>query len=546
MKQSSTIFIIGFFICCAVIALAVAPLFHPGLFPTIDNISVVRLEAMANELKTGQFPVRHVAALGREHGYMLFGYYAPLPFYVGAILHLVGINLVGALKRSFLLAILTGAAGIFGLSYQFFGILGAVISVVMYVFSPFLGYDVFWRGGLGEVWAMGFMSWVLLFSYRTIRSANRRDVILSAIALCGLLLSHNLTAYMGAGFIAVWMIAWLMYYKKGIIPAVSLGVMGLGLSAFFWAPAFITRSLVWVSYLQADRSQIFDGLLQGNIREIFFPTFIPMITNWTAIILPLAAWWIVYKRVQSADTRRAVVITGILFAVSLFFVSGLSRPVWDMFFPVFYIFQYPWRFFTMMTIFGAILSGGLVFITKKRQMVIVFLLSFIVIWTNFANFRPHTYEFVDKYVPQDPCGTSWGFEYLPTWVSTCLKSPWGKPYRVVSGDAQISVLAEAPRSISLRTEGNRESTVQIAFYHYPGWQVQIDGRPVRVSHDNEFGLIEFVLPPGEHTVLASLHETPVERWSTEISAVTAAVIIFVWFWGNARRKPKRADARKKV
>lgn len=546
MKQSRLRVLAGIVICCAIIALAVMPLFHPGLFPTIDNISVVRLEAMANEITSGQLPVRHVEALGREHGYMLFGYYAPFPFYVGAILHLIGINLVGALKRSFLLAILTGAAGIFGLSYQFFGALGAVISLAVYVFSPFLGYDVFWRGGLGEVWAMGFIPWVLLFSFRAIQKVNWRDIVLGAIAVGGLLLSHNLTAYMGAGFVAVWVLSWLVYYKRGIVAALSVVGAGVGLSAFFWASAFMTRNLVWVSYLQADRRQIFESLMQGNAREIFFPTFIPMITNWTAILLPLVAWWIVKNRVRDADTQRAISVMGILFAVSLFFVSGLSRVVWDALFPVMYIFQYPWRFLTMLTIFGATISGGIVLISKKKQMFIVLLLSSVVVWVNFANFRPYSYEFIDKYVPQDPCGTSWGFEYLPTTVTTCIKVPWEKPYRIVSGDAQVTTFAHKPRELIVHTLSQRESVVQLAFYYYPGWQLYVDEKVAPITYDNEHGLVEFSVSPGEHTVRAILEESVVEQWSTRVSIVTVFIIILVSCFVGIKYFHKRTHSPKKV
>ncbi|MCL4200180.1 hypothetical protein KJZ67_02460 [Patescibacteria group bacterium] len=501
---------------------------------------------MVNEIKTGQFPVRYVEALGREHGYMLFGYYAPLPFYVGTIFHLIGINLVGALKRSFLLAILTGAAGVFSLSYQFFGALGAVVSAVVYVFSPFLGYDVFWRGGLGEVWAMGFMPWVLLFSYRAIRNAHWREVGAGAVALCGLLLSHNLTAYMGAGFLMVWTLSWLVHYKKGIVAVLFLGIGGFGLSAFFWVPAFVTRSLVWVSYLQADRRQIFESLLRGNPQEILFPTFIPMVTNWTAIVIPLVAWWIVRRRIDIADTRKAVSVMGMLFLVSLFLVSGLSRPVWDMLFPVFYIFQYPWRFLTMMTVLGATISGGMVLMSKKKQLLSVLLLSVIIVWVNFANFRPFTYEFIDKYVPRDPCGTSWDFEYLPISVHTCLKVPWEKPYRIVSGDMQVSSFTSKPRTLSLNALVSRESVMQLAYYSYPGWRSRIDGKDVPIFDANDHGLIEFVVSPGEHIIQATLEESPIERWSTKISLVTALALFLLLVWGLVKLAGKRTVVHKKV
>lgn len=546
MKRSKTLFIVAGIVCCVVAALAVMPLFHPGLFPTIDNISVIRLEAMADELLSGQFPVRYVSRLAREHGYSLFGYYGPLPFYTGALMHLVGVNLVGALKRSYLLAILMGAGGVFGLSYEFFGVFGAIISFAAYAFSPFVGYDVYWRGGLGEVWAMGFVPWILWYSYRAIRDASRRDAMLAAVSLAGLMLSHNLTAYMGVVFVALWMTAWIFRYKKGIPEALSVGVVGLGLSAFFWLPAFATRGLVWVSYLQADRRQIFESLLQGNLKEIFFPTFIPMITNWTAIILPFIAWWIVHKRTEGGAFRYAALVLGALFAFALFFMSGLSHWVWDVFYPVLYIFQFPWRFLTMMTIFGSVLTGGLVYAVKRRRLVLVLVAVFIIVWANFPNYRPRSYEFIDKYVPQDPCGTSWGFEYLPVWVKTCLKTPWQQPYRITSGDITVMSAEKKPYQITLEVEAIRESMVQIGQYAYPGWQATIDGVATPIIRDNEYGLIEVPVAPGKHAVSVVLRDTPVEKGSMAISIVAAGMIAVVAVREIYLMRRNRAHRQKKV
>ncbi len=539
MKRWNMHTIISIVVSLVVLIIVTRPLFHPGLFPTIDNISVVRLEAMAHELANRQFPVRYVSELGRGHGYALFGYYAPLPFYTGAALHLTGTNLVGALKRSYLLAIVLGSVGIFGLSYELFGVAAAGVSVIAYALSPFLGYDVYWRGGIGEVWAMGFVSWALWFLFRAVRDSSRRDAMFAAVFIAGLMMSHNLTAYMGILFLGIWSLSWIYTYKKGLFEAAGAGIVGLGLSAFFWFPAFMTRTMIWVSYLQADRSKLFEGLLHGSIREIFVPTFIPMIINWTAIIIPIAAWLVLWKKGSSTTIRFGAGIVGILFATALFFMTPFSRSVWDMFFPVLYIFQFPWRFLTMMTIFGSVLTGGLVYVMPNRRWVMVVLMLGVFVYANLANFRPLSYEFVDKYRPQDPCGTSWGFEYLPVWVKTCLKTPWDAPYRVMSGDALVTVTMNVPRMISFTIEARRQTVMEIGQYAYSGWRVLIDGKETVISRDNEFGLIEVVVPEGTHTVQAIQRNTPVEQWSNVISGGSATIVVGASIYGIFARRKRR-------
>lgn len=523
-----------------VLVVVTRPLFHPGLFPTIDNISVVRLEAMAHELARGQFPVRYVSELGRGHGYALFGYYAPLPFYTGAVLNLTGTNVVGALKRSYLLAIVLGSVGIFGLSYELFGVSAAGVSIIAYALSPFLGYDVYWRGGIGEVWAMGFMTWALWFMFRAVRDSSRRDAMFAAVSIAGLMMSHNLTAYMGILFLGIWSVSWIYTYKKGVREVAGATIFGFGLSAFFWLPAFMTRTTIWVSYLQADRVQIFESLLHGSLKEIFVPTFIPMIINWTAIVVPIVTGLILWKKGPSKIIRFGAGVVGALFSIALFFMTPFSKSVWDVFFPVLYIFQFPWRFLTMMTIFGSVLTGGLVYIMPNRRWVMVILMFGVFVYANLANFRPLTYEFVDKYRPQDPCGTSWGFEYLPVWVKTCLKTPWDVPYRVMSGDAVVTVTKNTPRAISFAIEAYRDTVMEIGQYAYFGWHVLIDGKEVAISRDNEFGLIEVVIPVGTHAVQAEQRLTPIELYGNIISVGSMVVMVGGSIYGILTRRKRKA------
>jgi len=384
----------------------------------------------------------------------------------------------------------------------------------------------------------------LWFLFRVIRDTNKRDELIAALFIAGLMVSHNLTAYMGIGFISIWVIFWICVYKKGVKGVLRAGMLGLGLSAFFWLPAFMTRSLIWVSYLQAGRFQILDGLLHGSLWEIFIPTFIPMIINWTAIVLPFIAWWGLWKNSTSHTARYGANVIGILFTTALFFMTGLSKPIWDVFFPILYIFQFPWRFLTMMTIFGSLLTGGLVYLLPHRRLIILIGICVIFVYANIANFRPLSYEFVDKYRPQDPCGTSWGFEYLPVWVKTCLKTSWDKPYRVMSGDAAV-IHIDDPHSIILYVTAKSKSVLQIGQYAYPGWQAFIDEKSVSISHENENGLIEILIPEGVHQVRIVLKHTSIEQWSNIVSCVA---LIFV-LGGFAREyipPQKRSSRIKKV
>ena len=85
--------------------LAIYPFFHSGFFPIHDDTQVQRVFEMKTALKDGMFPVRWVPDLGYGYGYPIFNFYAPLPYYIGGFINLLGgktANLKKKKKKFFL------------------------------------------------------------------------------------------------------------------------------------------------------------------------------------------------------------------------------------------------------------------------------------------------------------------------------------------------------------------------------------------------------------------------------------------------------------
>jgi uncharacterized membrane protein len=521
--------------CVLVVVLAALPLFHAGLFPTMDNISVVRIQSMATQLSSGQFPVRYSSDLAHGHGYELFQYYAPLPYYTGAFLHLVGVNIVGALKRSYFIALLIAASGMAGLSFTFFGLFGAVVSVAAFVFAPYMGFDIYWRGDVGETWAMSFTPWVLWFVFRAMKYAKRSDTVLAGVFWSFVILSHTLTAYMASAFLLGWTLLWNRYMKRSVWSPIFILVISFGLSAFFWLPVALTRGQIWVMHLQGNKSEILAQSLSGSLRDLLFSSFQPVITNWFALCIPLLGAILVLKYSKDSINRMVVSVSLGLFLFAGFMASKFSGFIWAPLFPVLYIFQFPWRFLTMLTIFGAFLSGGIALASPKYRYVLVAAMVMIAILVNWNNFRPKLYEFVDRYVPQDPCGTSWGFEYLPIWVKTCLKTSWNTPYQIQSGDIDVFSSQTYPRKVVLQTRSSQRSVIDIDRYFYPGWEARVDGVVIEIGPSYPYGLVEVAVPPGEHSVVFRLQSTWYERVSNYVSTGTAVSVILYIAWRKRRK-----------
>lgn len=506
---------------CLIFSLFVSlPLFHGGLFPTVDNIVVVRVDAMAQELANFQFPVRHSATLAHSHGYMLFNFYGPLPFYIAAILHLLGLNLVGAVKRTFFIAILIGTVSMYRFTRQFLNKKGAVISTILFIFSPFLGYDIYTRGGLGEVWALAFLPLVFWSFYMLIQKQEKRYIILSSISLSLVILSHNLTAYITVPFLFVWIV--FFYNTKTIGRVLFSLLLSAGLSAFFWLPVFAEKSLVWVTFNQLPFSTFQNGFFNSLIDIIFPPH--PQRINFIYSIFPLVSIFLFVKRKKIHNNVFFISIIFLIF--SLFLTSSFSFWLWKFTYDYTYIVQFPWRLITIATVFSSFLIGVIVSSIDKKSL--AFLLGGLIVVTalivNYRDFRPTEYDYIDHYRAEDPCGTSFAEEYLPIWVKSCMTETSNYPSEIVSGEGIIQQQVTKAGFYKTIVQSN-ESILRFNEYYYPGWLTYIDGKQTPLSYENHFGMIEVFVPEGAHTVTAKFSETPLRRVADMLSVISFAVIL---------------------
>ena len=86
-----------------------------------DDAQVARVIVMAHALRHGQFPVRIVADLGYGYGYPIFNFYGPLPYYIGGILHVLGIDSLTATKIMIGIGVVIGSLSMYVLSSSIFG-----------------------------------------------------------------------------------------------------------------------------------------------------------------------------------------------------------------------------------------------------------------------------------------------------------------------------------------------------------------------------------------------------------------------------------------
>ena len=234
--------IIGFITVLALSFLTIIPLFSNGFFPMHDDTQVARVFEMGKMLKLGVLPVRWVSDLGYGYGYPIFNFYAPLAYYIGGFFNVLGFDALLSTKLMIAFAMLGAGVAMYLLAGEFFGILGGVLAGILYAYAPYHALNLYVRGDVAELYAYIFLPIIFYGLWKVSHERKWRYVATGALGFAGLILSHNLTAFMAAPFIAAFGLILLhrARYKRIVFENISFtALLGVLLSAFYWLPALL-------------------------------------------------------------------------------------------------------------------------------------------------------------------------------------------------------------------------------------------------------------------------------------------------------------------
>jgi len=243
---------------------------------------LARIYVIDAALARGEWFPRWLSDLYLGYGYPLLSYYAPGIYYLAFFLGRLGATVYASFQWIGALAALLGSAGTFALALALsrsrtIGLLAAAI----YVGSPYpFVTNLYVRGALPEALALGLLPWLLLAVLGAWRGHRLGPPTLAALT-AALLLTHNLSAAIGAMLAAAWLV-FLAAASRGhmrFLPAAArtLAAVGLGagLSAFFWLPAIVETGAVQVNLAQGGlydpRSWLFDPLRPAGNGRVAYP-----------------------------------------------------------------------------------------------------------------------------------------------------------------------------------------------------------------------------------------------------------------------------------
>ncbi|OGK30430.1 hypothetical protein A3F29_00290 [Candidatus Roizmanbacteria bacterium RIFCSPHIGHO2_12_FULL_33_9] len=550
-------------------------LFISGFFPIHDDTQVARVFGMGKALSDGVFPVRWIEDLGYGYGYPIFNFYAPLSYYFGGFLNILGFDALTSTKIMIFAGIVISGISMFMLTREFWGNWGGLFSALLFVYAPYHALDIYVRGDIAESWAYGFIPLVFWGALKAYKEKRWIFVFLGSLAFAGVITSHNLTAFILAPFMVVLISFLYLANKKRTNLFYSLFVLffGLGISSFYVFPAifemkytdvlsqigggadfrdhFVCLFQLWDSPwgFGGSTSSCIDGMSFkiGRINLLFALLSILVFFGYRFLNKKVK-----FIRGKFLKNEKSIFFSfSILgFLISIFFTLSISKIFWEII-PFMEFLQYPWRFLILISFFSSFLAGFSVWFIGnlfRNNKIFYYLLSAVIIlfiiYFQGKLFVPQTILEYDSSYYTNEEALKWrtskiSDEFLPQSFEVPKKINEIGLKKVESGSKgevlyQLSKTGEI--HASLRSSDTSEFKINIPFF--PAWEVYLDNKKVPFNIGKRG--VGLDVPKGEHALDVYFVQTPLEKFSNALSLVflfaLLAGIIFPISKSNEKNK----------
>ncbi len=501
-------------------------LFHSGLPPTHDGeYHVIRFYEFDKALRDGNIYPRWAADLNNGFGLPLFNYVYPLPNYMASFFHFFGISFIDSFKLNMIFAVLIGAIFFYLWSRQFWGNLGGLVSSVFYTFSPYHFVDLYIRGSVGEVWALGFFPAFLWAITNYLRNKKLKFFLLSAIFLSLIIFSHNILALMFFPFAISYIVFLILNQKEKkrlILDTCYIILIGLGLSSIFWVPALL--EIKYVTGLQVFGTsyhfpEFYELIIpswgsgfSGDLRNHL--SFQIGVANLLALFISI----LILLFTKKNENKRYILFFILSFFLIFFLMLKISLPIWQKV-PFMNYFQFPWRFLSLEILFASFLAGSFVVFSKKIiKKVLAILMIILAVSLGLGYAKPAYYlERNDSYYTTKSNFID-GTNSPGNAFNTIFWKAHQKAKEKVSfeGDGTVQIAAIKSSNYIFSVNAKEDGNILVNTAYFPGWTAYIDGKYKEVKR-GEDGLFYFPVGRGNHRIVVKLEDTDIRKLASAIS-----------------------------
>ncbi len=542
-------------------------LFKPGIFRIHDFTQAGRVAEMARGLQDGQLPVRWSQNFGYGYGMPLFVFYAPLPYYLGALLWIAGVPMILILKILLILPTTIAVFGVYFLARRWLPVGGALLAAAAVSAAPYRAVNLFIRGAVSEMWGMAFFVIALLGLAMTYDKKRWGWFVLMA-GLAGIVLSHNLTMVLSVipliGFLKLIIIEdflkkprkfskWWTEKKQIVTSAIGAGLLAIGLSAFYWLPALTLKDASQLDkYILSD---YFNFRLHFLYIRQFFTEFwrfggstwgpsddITFFLGWgqlagMALSGAIGAYYLFLKRKTSWVVGFGF---GAIAVACLALTLQRFMPIWEAV-PFLKYIQFPWRFISVAVPVLALFSAWWTSapLTKPVK-IVLYVICFGLLAFTTRNFEPEMWlDDPEAMYSVDPVQMQGALsrtlvDYIP--VGFVEPLAWNDfPYRPAGTvgclfeECKIETVVNTSHQLLLNvsTESDSEA-VSISRSYFPGWKAEINGEPAPVLvGENASMLVQ--IPKGQSMVGLQFGRSPEMLWGDIITIASTITLLYFVF-----------------
>jgi hypothetical protein len=578
----------------------------PQLYGHSALMDYVRMASFDHLVRAGILYPRWCPDTYFGHGSPLFHFYAPLPYAITEGFVLLGLPVHAAIKATLVGTLLLSGLGMYLFCRDVAGRWASALAGLAYMLAPYHLVDMVVRHALGEHVAFAFLPVACWGVSGMVRGRATVRIVVGALAMAALVLSHNVTAMLGLGAVGLWwlVLAWRTRRAGAVLRGAAVPALGLLLSLFFWLPALVEKEGTWAEesltrefFTYSDHfvhpSQLFvpfwgfGGSRKGVAED--YMSFQVGIPHWLFV---LAALVVLAGRRRLSRGGEGGAPSGLrdlfrygllLFAFAVAFTLPLSDPVYQAL-PLLRYVQFPWRFLVFAAFASSLLAVAVETLARghlapRRVPVVLGVAALVVAGAYGAYLAPRfAYQRTDandwqsdtaarvraRFARGEPVRHVWELgdgdvrrwvresgetmtsrdDYLPRTVKRKPRVLPEEPARWFGnpGAARLRVTEPNPVDVAVGVESSVDGALEILRFAFPGWQATVDGREVPIRTRAPYGTILVSVPAGTHEVRVHFGSTTLRTASAWASAGALAVLLAALALAGVRRRGREGAA----
>ncbi len=543
-------------------------LINSRYFTIHDNQHVVRLYLLDRGIRQGYLFPRWIDELTFGFGDPLFNFYPPLVYYLGEFFHLLGFSYIWSIKLVFIFGFLIGSISIYLLIKEFLGKLAAFLGTTIFTYFFYHAVNAYVRGALSEFFAMNLVPLVFLSITKTAKSPSIKNSLFFSFSLTLVFLSHQLVVLPLLFFLPFYFLFSLFIdgkkKKEFIIFLMIGGILGMGLSAFYWLPMFYEKQFTFLDkelgsykdhYLYPYQFWYspwgFGASVKGIVDGMSFQLGKIPILLITVSILTFFVFQ--FKKLTKKDEFVVNQFIFFLFLMifGLWMTTFYSSFIWDKV-KLLWSLQFPWRFLSITATFVAIIASYWIYFLQrvffqKNEFIVKLLVSIFIVLTiykYYPYFRPQSYlKVTDKdLITKEEIQwiqSKTVLHFVPKGVKA-KKNEYGvyildidkkdlpkNIYQIKKGDGEVKTIKNKYQEKEFLVKAKTPLQFQLNTFNFVGWQAYLDGRRVSIDDNNDFKLINVKISLGEHQLKFVFKNTLVRTIGGYLSFISLIMCLWI-------------------